>query len=405
MNAAGFAARMASFGTAPARVAVAVSGGPHSLALALLVRDWARQVGSGLTALIAEHGLRAESAAEAHGVCHMLQSAGIAARVIPLGLNPGPGLQERAREARLSALLAACGADDCRWLLLGHHRLDQAETVLLRAARGSGPFGLAAMPGIRVTPEGCLLRPLLDTPPAALEAICAAAGLTPVRDPSNDDFGFARIRARLSLADPGGEGPRVAALTAAARGFARRRVAAELAMLERLPAVALRPDGTARIDRAALGRDEVAAHLLGRLLRCIGGARHAPPRAGVLALLEAGQGTLAGAWWRADGWLLREPAGVAPPIEAEAAAWWDGRFHLERARPGCRLGALGGTNPRRAALPALWRDGILIAAPHIGVGEALPDLQFRPIGGPIDAVFHPLPKMNHSPGANVTYVK
>ena len=266
-----FAVQMAGFGAAPPRVAVAVSGGPHSLALAWLARGWARAAGIGLVALVAEHGLRAGSAAEAAEVGAMLNRLGIAARLLPLGLSAGPAMQERARDARLAALLMACAGEDAGWLLLGHHRMDQAETVLLRAARGSGPFGLAGMPAMRGAPEAWLLRPLLDTSPATLEAICARAGLTPVRDPSNDDPAFARIRARRALADPDGEGPQVAALVAAARGFARRRVAMEEAMLARLPAIELRPDGTARLDRAELGQDSVAAQLFGRLLRCIGG--------------------------------------------------------------------------------------------------------------------------------------
>ncbi len=405
MTAEEFAERMTSFGAAPPLVAIAVSGGPHSLALTLLARDWARAAGLRLVALIAEHGLRTESAAEAAGVRTMLGELGIEARILPLGLSAGPAMQERARTARMAALLATCDALDARWLLLGHHRMDQAETVLLRAARGSGPFGLAGMPAMRQAPEAWLLRPLLDTPPAALEAICAAAGLRPVRDPSNLDAGFARIHARLSLADPGGEGPGVAALVAAARGFGRRRVAAELAVLERLRAIEIRLDGTARVDRAALGQDAVAGHLLGRLLRFVGGAAHAPAHADVTALIQAGQGTLGGAWWRRDGWLLREPSLVAPPVQAAAGAWWDGRFHLQRGRAGCMLGALGGENPRRAALPALWRDGELLAVPHLRVGEAMPDLSFRPVGGPLDAVFRPLPQIRHSPGANVTYVR
>jgi len=402
---AAFADRLALLGPPPARVAVAVSGGPHSLALALLARGWAAGQGIGLLALIAEHGLRAESAAEASGVADMLAGAGIAARILPLGLATGPAMQERAREARLGALLAACAGEGAGWLLLGHHRMDQAETVLLRAARFSGPFGLAGMPALREVAGAWLVRPLLDATPAALERICAAAGLAPVRDPSNADSRFARIRARSSLADSGGEGPRVAALAAAAEAFARRRHAAEQAMLARLPALALRGDGTARIDRAALGHDSVAVQLLRRLLRCVGGARHAPAHDDVKTLLEAGQGTLGGAWWRRDGWLLREPALVAPAIAADQGAWWDGRFHLSAAVPGCRLGPYGGPQPRRAALPALWRGDELYAVPHLGIGPPMPQLGFRPIAGPLDAVFLSWRQISHSPRANVTYVR
>ena len=159
------------------------------------------------------------------------------------------------------------------------------------------------------------------------------------------------------------------------------------------------PICTARVPPATLGHDDCAERLLALLLRAIGGAAHAPAAAQVRRLLQAGHGTLGGAWWRRDGWLLREPALVAPPIEATAGARWDGRFHLSHARPGCLLGAVGGGSARRAALPALWCEGTMICA---GPSESL---TFRPIGGPVDAVFRPMPQLGHSPGANVTYVR
>jgi tRNA(Ile)-lysidine synthase len=410
-----FATAMAGFGPAPGRVAVAVSGGPHSLALALLTRQWAQENGVALTALVAEHGLRRESAEEATGVAAMLAGQGITIRVIPLGLAGGASLQARARAARLQALLAACRELRAPWLLLGHHRMDQAETLLLRAGRGQGQLGLAGMAASRPMAEALLLRPLLGTTPAALEAICAAAGLAPVRDPSNRNPAFARIRARLHLNDPGGEGPEVAALSTATTAFAARRARLEAAILQRLgAAIMLLPCGAARIDTAALGRDAVAVALLARLLRAVGGAEHSPAEPDIRRLLAAGQGTLGGAWWRADGWLLREPALLAPPIAAEAGARWDGRFHLADAWPGCMLGALGPGHAQtqnaawpaalRAGLPALWRDGKLLAAPHIGWGKPLPRLSFRPQGGPIGTVFAGFAHLGHSPSANPTYV-
>jgi tRNA(Ile)-lysidine synthase len=416
-----FATAMAGFGPAPGRVAVAVSGGPHSLALALLTRQWARENGVALVALVAEHGLRRESAEEATGVATMLAGQGITTRVISLGLAGGASMQARARAARLKALLAACREWRAPWLLLGHHRMDQAETLLLRAShgqgRGQGQSGLAGMAASRPMAEALLLRPLLGSTPAALEAVCAAAALAPVRDPSNRNPAFARIRARLGLNDPGGEGPAVAALSTAATAFATRRARLEAALLQRLgAAVMLLPCGAARIDAAALGRDAVAVALLGRLLRALGGAEHAPAEADIARLLAAGQGTLGGAWWREDGWLLREPALLSPAIAADAGAVWDGRFHLAETWPGCMLGALGPGHPQappqhpswpaalRAGLPALWRDGNLLAAPHLGWGSPVPSLSFRPQGGPIGTVFAGFAHLGHSPSANPTYV-
>jgi tRNA(Ile)-lysidine synthase len=413
MSPAGFAEIMARFGPPPAVVAVAASGGPHSLALALLSRGWAAARGIELQAVVAEHGLRADSAAEAQGVAAMLAGQGIVTRVIPLGLLGGAGMQERARAARLSALLAACREIGAPWLLLGHHAMDLAETLLLRAGRGRGSLGMAGMPAARAMADAVLLRPLLGTAPAALEAVCAATGLLPVRDPSNRNRAFARVRTRDALADPGGEGPAVAALRDAAAAFATRRAALEATILQRMgAAVRLLPCGAARISHQRLGDDAVAVALLARLLRVVGGGEHAPAHRDVIRLLAAGRGTLGGAWWRGDGWLLREPETVARPVPAEAGAVWDGRFHLAEAQPGCLLGALGPGHGEdsgwpaalRAGLPGLWRDGRLQAAPHLGLGKPLPALVFRPVGGPLGTVFAAFAHLGHSPDGNPTYV-
>ena len=334
------------FGLAP-RVAVGVSGGPHSLALAVLADAWARRRGGSALALVADHGLRPESAAEAAHVHALLAGRGIAARVLALGLGAGPSIQERARAARLAALAAVAVAEGRPWLLLGHHRGDQAETVLFRALRGSGPVGLAAMAPARDAGAALLLRPLLGVPPAALEAVLAAADITPVRDPSNLDRRFARIRLRQALADPGGTGAGVQALAAAAAAFAVRRGRAEAALAARLAAAAeIRPEGFARIWPGVLGSDRVAVAALAWLVGLVGGGNFLPARAPVAALLAAGAGTLAGAWLRpASGgtWLLaRDLGAIAGAVEAVPGARWDGRFRLlGRGRAGWWLGALG----------------------------------------------------------------
>ncbi len=379
LSASEFAALMASlgpFGPAP-RLVAGVSGGPHSLALALLARDWARSRGGRLLAVICDHGLRRESAAEAEGVAAMLAGQGITARILRLSLAPGGAVQERARQARLAALRAACAEAGAPWLLLGHHRADQAETLLLRALAGSGPSGLAGMAAARPLAEALLLRPLLNIPPARLEAVVARAGLCPVRDPSNTDLRFDRVRLRAALADPGGQGPAIAALADAAACFARRRGVAEAALADRLAAACWWHEaGFARLDLAALGRDAVAQAALGALVRVVGGGGFSPPMAAVARLIERGQGTLGGAVLRPSGLLLREAAAMAPPVPATAGAVWDGRFRLETAAPGLMLGAAGPAArrlPRPAwlpaevaeTLPALYRDGTLAVLPAL----------------------------------------
>ncbi len=400
-----FAALMAPlgpFGAAPA-LAAGVSGGPHSLALALLAQRWASTRGGSLLALVVDHGLRQESAAEAAHVAALLASQGIAAEILPLALPPGPAMQERAREARLAALLAACARHGRPWLLLGQHRQDQAETLLFRALRGSGAAGLAAMAPLRARAEALLLRPLLEVPPSRLEAVCAAAGLAPVRDPSNLNPRFARIRLRQALADPGGEGAGTAALAEAATAFATRAARQEAALAERLAAAArLHPEGFAELDPAALGQDALAELALARLLRVVSGGLHAPARAQVAALLRRGQGSLGGAVLRGGRrWrLLREASAMAGPVPAAPGALWDGRFRLSGpGRPGHDLAALGSLAPpglRAAArhlpaavlptLPAIFCEGSLVVVPALfyPATEACAPfrLAFAPAGGP-----------------------
>lgn len=395
-----FAALMAPlgpFGPAP-RLVAGVSGGPHSLALALLAARWVARCGGSLSAVICDHGLRAESAAEAAGVAAMLAGQGVAARVVGLDLGRGTALQDRARQARLAALLAACTELGAPWLLLGHHRADQAETLLLRALAGSGAAGLAGMAAARAEPAALVLRPLLGLAPDGLEAVVAAAGLRPVRDPSNADPRFDRARLRGALDDPAGTGGAVAALVAAALRFAARRDELALAVAGRLAGAAwLHEAGFARLDLAALGQDRVARAALGMLVRAVGGGRYRPAEGALAGLLARGQGTLGGAVLRRSGLLLREAAGLGAAIPAVPGALWDGRFRLDReVGPGLLLGAAGDAArrlPRPAwlpagvvpTLPALCRNGVLAVVPALAYPDpstaARHALRFAPWAG------------------------
>lgn len=298
-----FAALMAPlgpFGPEPS-VAVAVSGGPHSLALAILARRWIAPRGGSVLGIVVDHGLRAGSATEAQGVAATLAGLGIAARLHALALPPGSRIQERAREARLSALLSICGEDGRPWLLMGHHRGDQAETLLFRALRGSGDHGLAAMAPVRVAGPALVLRPLLRVAAGRLEATCMAAGLVPVRDPSNDDRRFTRVQLRQALRSTGRAEATEQALALAAEGFSRRRAAHEGRIAQRVAAaIEFLPDGAVRIEGEGFGRDAVAVAVLGRLIRLLGGARHLPPSRAVRQLLDRRHGTLGRTWLRAS---------------------------------------------------------------------------------------------------------
>jgi tRNA(Ile)-lysidine synthase len=171
-------------------VLVACSGGADSLALASAARFVGRAVGL----VTVDHGLQEGSAARASAVASWALHAGFApVEVATVSVDGRPGGPEAAaRDARyeaLSAVAARCGATA---VLLGHTRDDQAETVLLALARGSGPRGLAGMP----YRKGIFLRPLLDVARADTRKACAAQGLVPWDDPHNVDPAYARSRVR-----------------------------------------------------------------------------------------------------------------------------------------------------------------------------------------------------------------
>ena len=379
---AGAMARLGPFGPDPL-LAVGVSGGPHSLALTLLAEDWLRPRGGRLLALIADHGLRAESAAEAEGVAALLAARGIATRILPLGLAPGTALHDRARAARLAALLGAAEAAGAPWLLLGHHRGDQAETLAFRALRGSGPDGLAGMAAARAAPEALLLRPLLGMAPAALEAVCAEAGLLPVRDASNANPRFLRGRLRQVL-DP--DGPGAEALAEAAAAWGLRRDRARAAIATRLAeAAAFRPEGWARLDRAALGRDGIAISALTAALRMVSGGTYPAPSAGIAALLARGHGALGGAILTPSGVLAREPAALSPPVAASLGTVWDGRWRVTHPLPeGARIGPAGAGPAAKGwpeGLPAVVRAGLPCIFQGGESSSAVAHTIFQPQGG------------------------
>ena len=184
-------------------VAVAVSGGPDSLALLLLAH--AAFGPPRVAALTVDHRLRPEAAAEAAQVAGI--AAGLGVRHATLSWDdpkPAGNLQAAARTARYALMGRWCADHGVGWLMTAHHRGDVAETLLLRLARGAGLAGLAGPRARRVLrPGGELLRPLLDVDPAALAAVVADAGLTALDDPSNHAARFDRTRARALLARTG----------------------------------------------------------------------------------------------------------------------------------------------------------------------------------------------------------
>ena len=256
---------------APALV-LAVSGGPDSTALLVLAARWraALKRGPQLLAVTIDHGLRPESAGEARAVRRLASRLGVRHRTLHwTGPKPKTGLPEAARAVRYRLLAAAARAAGAAHVLTAHTLDDQAETVLIRMARGSGPSGLCAM--ARETPlEGlALMRPLLDLPKARLTATLEAIGIAFADDPSNRDPRFTRSRLRGSMPILAGEGldaPRIALL---ARRLRRAEETIEVAVDAAAAALAdgvWTGTGEILLDAEKFCRlpAEVALRLLGR---------------------------------------------------------------------------------------------------------------------------------------------
>ena len=173
---------------------VACSGGPDSLALAHAAGLVAARAGVAARALIVDHGLQPGSAERSVRLAGRLAGLGLPAEVVAVEVRTdGTGPEAAARTARYAALTAALGPGERCYL--GHTLDDQAETVLLGLARGSGTRSLAGMPAVR---DG-FVRPLLGLRRATTRASCAELGLDAWEDPHNDDARFARVRVRRAV--------------------------------------------------------------------------------------------------------------------------------------------------------------------------------------------------------------
>ena len=428
MRAAGISAR--------APVAVAVSGGPDSMALALLAGDWAGgkagKAGRGdIHFLTFDHGLRRESAGEARQTGTWLAARGLTHHILswPEDLpKPASDVQATARKARYEALEGWCAEHDVRFLLLAHHLEDQAETLLMRLARGSGVDGLSAMAvsappltrqGISVqeqTPR--LVRPLLGIAKARLAATLEAKDQQWIEDPSNNDRGYLRVQARELLRDMPLDGLTPARLAATARRMARVRVVLDDQTSRLLDAsVTLSEEGYAQLDPALLidpdTYEEISLRVVSRLVSSIGGRAYPPRLEGVERLLEDMKSgdftgaTLAGCLFAPlDGGrnllLVAREAGTTGAhldIAPGETLHWDGRFVVGLdGESGGEIAALGEAGWRellerwpevrkpnarkpdarkadiphaaRLALPTLRVAGEIRSVPHLGYATA-----------------------------------
>ena len=183
-----------------ARIGVAVSGGPDSLALLLLA---AAARPAQVEAATIDHGLRPESRGEAEMVAAVCDSLGVPHAILTARWSEilETAIQERARKERYLLLGYWAEERGIDAIVTAHHAEDQAETVLMRLTRGAGVRGLAGIRPRSISPGAHvrLVRPLLGWRRSELERVCGDAGVTPIADPSNQDERFERVRVRRSL--------------------------------------------------------------------------------------------------------------------------------------------------------------------------------------------------------------
>lgn len=270
---------------APWPGAVAVSGGADSLALMFLLEAWARKHSrSPPVVLSIDHGLSPDSSKIARGVEKRAKALKLQARkLVWAGAKPVSDLEAAAREARYALMGKVCASRKIGGLYVAHTREDQAETFLLRLARGSGVDGLASMRPVAPYPlpgygSVQIVRPLLDISRGDLRAWLKARGETWWEDPMNADTRFARVRIRQAwplLAELGLTSDRVAA---ASRHLGRARDALDTACAQFLERACRFDTGIIVFDRNQFAdiAPEIGLRALAQVLSDIGGEAYRP---------------------------------------------------------------------------------------------------------------------------------
>jgi tRNA(Ile)-lysidine synthase len=178
-----------------ARILVAVSGGPDSMALLHVLGLLRGRLAFGLFAHAVDHGLRPAAGAELDLAGDFARQLDVPFTRSSVRLAPGGNLQARARAVRWEALRTAAACAGADRIATGHHADDRAETVLMRILRGTGPEGLAALPPL----DGDRIRPFYRARRADIDAHVARHSVPHAIDPSNRDPRFLRARVRAEV--------------------------------------------------------------------------------------------------------------------------------------------------------------------------------------------------------------
>lgn len=404
--------------------ALAVSGGVDSTAMMVLFVDWLKQRGREASphwVLTVDHRLRLGSAAEAESVAGAAQALGYRHATLAWeGAKPASGIQAAARVARYRLMHAHMRANGTRLLLTAHTQDDQAETVLMRLARGSGVDGLSGMAHHSTVATAsddrppAIVRPLLAVPKARLVATLRERRVPWSEDPTNLALEHERVRLRALTRERKALGLADEALALSARRLGRTRRTLDFLADRFSRSLAVDPCGVIDIDRSSLlsAGEDVGLRVLARAVAAAGGSGEPVPLARLEAIAEEvlvdgppveGRWTLARAMITAAHDTLtveREPPRAPLPtltLATGGRAVWDGRFvvavgavqsgageggEVQVSRLGegplselCRQGAVAPACLARPAglVPAFSRGEAILAVPSLGYWKAIED--------------------------------
>lgn len=364
---------------------LAVSGGGDSMALLHL----AASAGIAARAVTVDHGLRAESAAEAARVAQACAGLGVPHDILRWQGWDGRGnLQDQARRARYGLMANWARAAGLDAVALGHTRDDLAETFLMRLARGAGVDGLAAMQARRRHEGMVWLRPLLHFGREELRAHLRQCGVGWIEDPSNENPAFDRVRVRKAMAGLADLGLGVERLAQVAGHLADVRAALDHQTRQAVGRLVTLDRGDVILGHEALTLPaEILRRLLRQAVQWVASAEYGPrgpSLAQATARLTEGRGvTLHGCRLvrRREGLRIFREWQAVRGVTAPPDALWDGRWRLQGPEiHGLEVRALGQSGllscpdwrasglPRSSLLasPAVWRGSDLVAAPLAG---------------------------------------
>lgn len=377
----------------PSKIGVAVSGGGDSVALLHLLSVCFEGEDVELRVVTVDHGLRPEAAQEAEQVGQLAAKLGLVHNTLHWHDWDGLGnLQDQARRARYRLLANWCEQNDIRTLALGHTADDQAETVLMRLARGAGVSGLSAMQPERQIGSVTVLRPVLAVSRAELRQFLSEQGVCWVEDPTNHDLRYDRIKARQALTSLTELGLTDASLSMVARNMRQAREALNWHAHEVAQKITSFDAGDVLFDANGFENlpFETRRRLLVTAILWVTGADYAPRRASVEHVLEAiGQdrtGTVGGCQivrHRGNLRICREFNAIRD-LSTSVNNVWDKRWRVNGPEvTGADVRALGETGLKQCdnwrdtgrsrvsllSSPALWIKEELIAAPLAGEGK------------------------------------